>query len=117
MPSLWAQPIVPVRVVGITRYLPIARLAAVQGDVEVRCVLDGVGAVIKCEAISGHPLLTRQAKANAREWRFRGTGEATTTLVYSYRLAGKPTEHDETRFVFEMPNHVYVTSTFAQLNP
>jgi TonB family protein len=116
---LWSQESIPVRIVGVTSYVALARQARIEGDVEVRCVLDASGAVITSEAISGHPLLKRQAEADAREWRFRrtGTGESTATLVYSYRLAGKATLHDETRFVFEMPNHVNVTSSFAQLNP
>jgi TonB family protein len=82
---LWSQEIIPVRIVGVTSYEPLARQARIQGDVEVRCVLDASGAVVTSEAISGHPLLKRQAEANAREWRFRrtDTGEATATLVYS----------------------------------
>lgn len=51
-------------------YPPMARLARVQGPVEVLITIDPNGVPVQVEANGGHPSLQAEAMRCAREWRF-----------------------------------------------
>jgi TonB family protein len=58
--------------VALPGYPPLARLARVQGDVELELQVDErTGLVVGVAAMSGHPLLLRTAHQAARDWQFQ----------------------------------------------
>jgi len=119
--ALCAQDWVPTRIVAITDYVPLARMARVSGDVVVKCSLDKDGTVVMAEVISGHSLLKEQARRNALLWNFHRTDPSgatrheTVTLIYQYRLEGLPVEHAITKFSFEFPNVIRVVAPFIKV--
>ena len=104
------------RIVGLTKYPMLARMALVQGKVELRCSISDDGTVQDCRGISGNPLLSSAAIENAKSWRFRRSPETTVhssqvTLDYSFELIGEAVRGDpKMEFVFELPNHVRFAS-------
>ena len=52
-------------------YPPIARLARVQGTVELRAIISKTGTVENLVVVSGHPMLAAAAVAAVRQWRYR----------------------------------------------
>jgi len=51
-------------------YPRIARLARVQGDVEIEAVVGEDGKIIELTVVSGHPLLIESAAESVRKWRY-----------------------------------------------
>jgi TonB family protein len=113
---LCAQDWTPKRVVAITDYAPLARQARIQGDVEVRCVLEADGTVANAEAISGHPLFKEQARQNAMLWKFQRSGPPrennTVTLKYQYRLEGELKYKSRTSFLVDLPDTVQIVASY-----
>jgi periplasmic protein TonB len=52
-------------------YPPIARLARVQGTVELRAIISKTGTIENLVAINGHPMLVKSAIEAVRQWRYR----------------------------------------------
>jgi len=52
-------------------YPPIARLARVQGTVELRAIISKAGTIENLIVISGPPMLSRSAIEAVRQWRYR----------------------------------------------
>jgi periplasmic protein TonB len=52
-------------------YPPIARLARVQGAVELRAIISKTGAIENLIVVSGHPMLVKSAIEAVRQWRYR----------------------------------------------
>ena len=52
-------------------YPPIARLARVQGTVELRAIISKAGTIENLIAVSGHPMLVKSAIEAVRQWRYR----------------------------------------------
>lgn len=106
----------PDRMVGLSQYPPLARQARIEGVVELLCLLDENGSVLKVTSISGHPLLLATASENAIKWHFRrvlrrGAVDRETTLVYQFQIAGEPVRSPpKTEFVFEGPNKILLTT-------
>ena len=104
------------RLVALTRYPSLARLAFIQATVELRCSIADDGTVNQCRVSSGHPLLNGTAIENIKRWTFRRGPEAKTatseiTMIYSFALAGAAARGDPTtEFSFEFPNHVKFVS-------
>ena len=119
--SICAQDWTPRRIVAITDYLPLARLARIYGDVEIRCSLDANGSVLRAEVLSGHPVLKEQARQNALLWRFQNAGGApgsnAVTLKYQYRLEGVPQDRAHTVFTVDLPNTIQIIAPLARVNP
>jgi TonB family protein len=117
---LCAQDWTPKRIVAISDYLPLARQARIQGDVEVRCVLDADGTVTRAEATTGHPLLKRQAVQNALLWKFQRTGSPgennTVILKYQYRLEGEPQDRAHTVFLVDLPDTIQIVAPVPMVN-
>jgi TonB family protein len=112
--SLCAQDWAPTRIVAITSYLPLAKMARASGDVIVKCLLNKDGSVASAEVISSHVLLKEQARANALLWKFQRTApggvtsDNSVTLTYQYRLDGERPDDRLTSFSVELPNTVHI---------
>jgi len=52
-------------------YPTIARLARVQGTVELRAIISKAGTIENLIAVSGHPMLVKSAIEAVRQWRYR----------------------------------------------
>src|ERR1700675_765808 len=52
-------------------YPTIARLARVQGTVELRAIVSKAGTIENLIAVSGHPMLVKSAIEAVRQWRYR----------------------------------------------
>ena len=52
-------------------YPPIARLARVQGTVELRAIISKAGTIENLIAVSGSPMLLKSAIEAVRQWRYR----------------------------------------------
>jgi TonB family protein len=114
--AAWAEDWTPSKIVAITEYPRIPRLARIQGTVEVKCTLDSGGSVTVCEALSRHRLLQEPARLNALQWKFqRVSKEAqgnSVLLKYDFLLDGN--DGTKTTFVFELPNRIQIVAP-AQL--
>jgi TonB family protein len=110
--AAWSQDWTPSKIVAITEYPRIPRLARVQGSVEVKCTLDSSGSVISAEAVSGHRLLQEPARQNALQWKFERVSKeavgSSVTLKYEFLLDGKRPDDAKTTFVFELPNRIQI---------
>jgi TonB family protein len=112
----------PKRIVAISDYLPLARQARIQSDVEVRCVLDADGTVTRAEVIIGHALLKDQARQNALLWKFQRSGPPgennTVILNYRYRLEGGPAPQNRAHTVFlvDLPNTIQIIAPVPEIN-
>ena len=103
------------RLVAITKYPMLPRMALIQGTVELRCSISPSGGVNDCKVNSGHPLLSSAAVENVKLWTFRlasENGESNDVrLIYTFDLAGAPVRGEpRTEFSFEFPNHVTLVS-------
>ena len=107
-----AQDWTPSKIVAITEYPRIPKLARIEGTVEVKCTVDSSGTVTAAEALSGHRLLQEPARQNALQWKFQrgSTGVAgnSVTLRYDFLLDGKLQDDTRTAFVFEVPNRIQI---------
>ena len=112
--SVCAQDWTPSKIVAMSEYPRIPRLARVQGTVEVRCTLDSSGNVTAAEMISGNAMLGKAASENALQWRFQPVSNAahgnSATLTYVFLLEGKPQDATNSTFVFEMPNRIQIVA-------
>jgi TonB family protein len=104
------------RLVALSKYPMLPRMAFIQGTVELRCSIADVGTVNECRVSSGHPLLNAAAVENLKLWTFKRSPEtkAATSeiaMTYTLELAGPPVRNDaKTEFSFEFPNRVRFVS-------
>ena len=77
--SHWAEGNLIYRVQPI--YPPIARLARIQGTVELRAIVSKAGTIENLVVLRGHPMLVAAAMDAVRQWRYR-----------PYLLNGEPIE-------------------------
>lgn len=66
-------------------YPPLAKETRISGDVRVRITTDGK-AVVKGEAISGHPLLRQAAVDNVKTWKFVTHTPGVFEVVFRYLI-------------------------------
>ncbi len=102
------------RLRGGIRYPELARLARIQGSVEVRCALHSEGAVETCAALKGHPLLSAPVIENMKGWVFEspsGVLPADVLLTYQFQLTGEGVRGPgQTEFWFESPSRILVVA-------
>jgi TonB family protein len=122
--SVFGQDWTPKRIVAIADYIPLARAARISGDVQVKCLLDADGSVLRAEVLSGHPLLREQARKNVLLWKFQRTGPQasnTVTLNYQYRLEGELQDQARTGahtvFFVDLPNTIHIIAPVDWVNP
>lgn len=93
-------------------YPPIARSAAVEGDVVVSATIDESGNVRAAAVAHGHPLFDRAALTAAQRWSFNaGPGSRHADLTFSFRLNKDSTPPRESLTTFVSPFRVEVMST------
>lgn len=66
-------------------YPQMAKVAHVQGDVVIQCIIDHQGEIAAAKAVSGHPLLVQAALDAVKQWKYR-----------PYLLNGQPVEVETT---------------------
>jgi protein TonB len=67
--SHWAEGNVVFRVQPT--YPPLAKLARIQGSVEMRAIISKAGTIENLTIVSGHPMLAASAVQAVRQWRYR----------------------------------------------
>lgn len=51
-------------------YPPMAKIAHIQGDVVLKCIIDEQGNVVDVKAVSGHPILIQSAIDAVKKWKY-----------------------------------------------
>lgn len=112
------------RVVSVD-YPQLAIQARMQGEIIVDCTLDAVGHVMAAKVVESagmadqaRLLLGQAVLENVKQWRFQRASEGTGSKVrlrYTFTLENDTSGKRGTRFVFEYPNHVYVSSPYMFL--
>ncbi len=75
-------------------YPPLARMARIQGQVELQAVISKQGVIENLTVLSGHPMLVPAAKEAVRQWRYRPyilnnePVEVETRITVNFSLAG-----------------------------
>jgi protein TonB len=75
-------------------YPPLARMARIQGQVELQAVINKQGVIENLTVLSGHPMLVPAAKEAVRQWRYRPyilnnePVEVETRITVNFSLAG-----------------------------
>jgi hypothetical protein len=102
------------RIVSI-EYPHFAKMAAMQGTVEVAATVSPAGTVTATRRVSGKEILAAAAAHNLSQWRFRGCDQQSgceIKVIFSFVLSGScyvgtdcPTE-----FEADLPGKVQVTS-------
>lgn len=105
---------IPSRIVGID-YPLLALQSRTHGPVEIECILASDGSVSSAKILSGSPLLGRAVLDRLSEWQFRATSSglqqpAVVTLTLMFRLEEQAVSAPKTKFVYEYPYTVTVTS-------
>jgi protein TonB len=62
-------------------YPNMAKIAHIQGDVVLRCIIDKQGNIAEMRVISGHPILAQPALDAVKQWKYK-----------PYVLNGEPVE-------------------------
>ncbi|SRR5712692_5386760 len=105
-------------------YPDLAIQARMQGEIVVECAVDTEGRVTTARVVRADQAMTNQdrsllgtaAMENVKQWRFqKGSDPTTVQVVYRFSLEDQPTRRRTTRFVFEFPNTVYVSSQYMSL--
>ena len=96
-------------------YPLLANQAGIEGLVRLKLTLDGSGAVLRAEVLSGPPVLARSARDNAVLWKFAtpcpdGKTSQTIEFTYDFRLEGEVDARPRTRFHYEHPYRAIVIS-------
>jgi TonB family protein len=96
-------------------YPVVANSAQIEGTVRLKVSLDRAGRVSRAETLAGASVLTTAALENIRHWRFSAcegtrTGKPTIEFTYVFRLEGEVQARPRTRFRYEQPYTVIVTS-------
>src|ERR1700735_379200 len=103
-------PPAPRRVVGM-EYPWFARMAALQGSVELAATITPDRSVGKIQVLSGPGPLATPAIENLSKWKFTPCGRCEARFVFSFALAGKcKISHCPTEFVVDFPDKVTVKS-------
>jgi TonB family protein len=111
---------IPKRVVGMD-YPKLARMARIEGRVEIACTINSDGSVASIKPIGNpHPLLLKTVEENAFKWKFMrtsdlGRSQSTATLTYSFTMERTGSAHPVRTFAFEYPSSVILTSEQCEL--
>jgi outer membrane biosynthesis protein TonB len=99
-------------------YTRLARIAGLQGDVQVHIVVSAAGAVTDAHAVSGHVYLRKLAEDNVKKWTFGAREPRTADIVYQFRLK-EPAIYQEvpSRVTFDLPYRVTIESNLFPAQP
>jgi hypothetical protein len=120
MPSLYTanalgqQPVTVSRIVGL-EYPWFARIAVLQGNVELQATISREGAVKHVRVVSGPKPLSDAAAKSLSQWAFKGcsANECTASFVFSFVLNGtcNAGTNCPSSFQADLPDKVTVTAT------
>jgi TonB family protein len=100
--------------VVVPGYPRLARVARLEGTVNVEIQVDSRGKVISAKASGGHKLLQSASEENIREWTFdssmlSGGQPRRLQIAYLYRLEGKEQYHDAPpKVILDLPDRVEI---------
>ena len=119
VPLTWSQPcqqpeIAVKKIVGL-QYPRLARLAVIQGTVELIATISRDGTVTRTRVEYGKAPLTEAAKESLSKWQFNGCTEprgCDVRIVFSFVLTGScdARENCPTDFEVDLPGKVKVAS-------
>ena len=109
----------PLRIQSLD-YPAIALQAGVKVMVTLECSITSDGTVESVRVVSGPPVLAEASIANLSQWTFSSTeqgGRALRTIqvVYDFQIEGSAKGPTGTKFVFEYPNKVIVSTARPML--
>jgi len=94
------------------QYPGVARLYHLAGSVNVRVEVGPDGKVLSAKGSGSAPVLVEAAERNVALWQFdvpkKGPYPIVRTIIYDFRLTGKPSTQGLTSVEFTAPNHVTV---------
>ena len=106
------------------QYPRIAAMAQITGAAVLRVRIDGTGAVLSAEGLSGHPILIKAAAANMKLWRFstgQSGGEKTGSVfdfTYVFELKGASFATAQcSELTYEYPSKVTIVSKAPYVTP
>jgi TonB family protein len=105
-------------------YPPLARLANITGDVELKLEIRKDGSIQSASVVSGHPMLAQAALNSDQrsQFEYRGCEDAVTlgSVTYSFQIAaspGWPCPETNGARVTQSGNHMIVTAVPALVHP
>jgi bla regulator protein blaR1 len=76
-------------------YPPLAKMAKIEGVVELQITVEKTGEVSDIKAISGHPLLVKAAMNAVQNWKYSPQPQRTeSTVTVNFTLAKEPVDED-----------------------
>jgi len=96
-------------------YPPLARMAKIEGSVEVEAEIDPSGRVRQATARGGSRLLQNYSKGSVEKWRFGCLGTPTSfpivhTIVFTFRLEKEPKSYRGWTVDFDLPGRIEIVS-------
>jgi len=95
-------------------YPVVARLARIEGHVEMDIQVGADGTVLSVNVKSGHPLLQEAAKANVKTWLLDSGRERTIAITYRFVLEAARRRCPQTRLIYELPQSITVISNLQE---
>ncbi len=104
-------------------YPPLARMAGIQGTIQVRIIIERNGSVSKAEPVpwrrdgqtsADERILRREALNNIRKWRFEPLSAegppSELTVEYVFRMEGRASYYQRTENRFQLPSRVEIVT-------
>jgi TonB family protein len=98
---------------GLPGYPPIARLAKIQGEVQVDFTLNSNGEIVSAAAVSGHPMLKAAAEENVKTWRFQLPKDLYRTdwkysTVFNFKISKDEQPYESPKLAVTLDSYRYV---------
>jgi len=110
--------------VVVPGYPPLARMARIDGSVNVEIEIGPEGNVITAKASGSHKLLQRESEDNIRLWKFcptrtsAGPSRNLIRITYVYKLEGKEAYHAPfPKVTLDLPFRVEIISSPPEPQP
>jgi len=114
--ACWGQQSLCVRYLPVPTYSRLARMARLEGVVNVSVEIGADGTVVNVSSTGAHSLLRHEAEENVRQWTFQCPARDckfpfTHRITYVYKLAGDNRYEDPPPVVkLTLPDRVEITS-------
>jgi TonB family protein len=121
LPQCGHEPSLRVRRFVPPQYPFMARVYQVEGSVTVEVEVAPDGRVVGVEGSGSNPILVEAAQRNVAQWQFeapqKGSFPVRQTIIYEFKLEGKPTRVGLTTIEFPAPNRVSVIDQPTSAKP
>jgi hypothetical protein len=92
-------------------YVPLAKMARIEGTVTAMVSLSPNGLVQQVGTGKAHPLLAPSVKEAIRQAMFRSNcGGRTVVLIFHFNIRGEPSDYPKQSVSFGFPNHFWIVS-------